>query len=496
MTELVTDALPAQINIPESDQDLEIDLEVLKSIEKALEDYEKLSLLFLILEDFHCFKDVSAAFCKQNVEDILSRFVEKIDNWQTKFFEALCITKSKREIRMLGKNYEELETIYVPQVMTTDPSISSRPRVHPGARMLFQLFDDVLDDQQRELLLKKIYGEIRPPELKNDDPLEIHALYWVEQDYIALYPDGRGNFQNILKFLKSLGLSDCPIYLDLQKYSEKTSPRVALAPKNCHSLSKNPNKPLTLPPVANLIQKAYVIILNVITVPKSEYESRTSSKVDVARLDATFHGLGYTVHIFDEPTSTQITEIFNDLTRKFDRSKYDGLIVCILSHGVEGHFVSHDNVEVPLRSIERAICIPHLQMIPKIVLVQACQGNKLGQVIRNDLVSDGPTENRRAKCINILDYKRFLQFSATMRACKAIRHKQTGSWFINAVCAVFREPREQDSPLSINKWAQRVQHLVTLNEGELEKGLIAAQLPELYSRFSEDFYFPVYRGEA
>ncbi|XP_015126625.1 caspase-8 isoform X2 [Diachasma alloeum] len=490
MTELVTDALPAQKNIPRINDDSSIDMEVLKNVEKDLEDYEKLSLLFLILDDFHCFKEVYEAFCGQNVEKILSRFVGKINYWQTKFFEGLCITKAKKEIRMLGKSYEELERIYVPQAMTTDPTIPSGPRVHPGARLLFELFDNVLNDEQRESLLRKIYGEIRPPELKNDDPMEIHALYWMREGFISLSSDGRGNVQNLLKPLKSLGLSDHPTYLDLQKYSEK-APLKAPTPPHHASTPNHHNQP----PVSNLIKSAYVIILNVITVSDSDYEDRTSSNVDVSRLDSTFRGLGYTVNIFNDPTSPQIKGILNDLKTNFDRRKHDGLIVCILSHGVEGHFVSHDGVEVPLSSIEKSVCVPQLQMVPKIVMVQACQGNKIGRAIRNDLVADGPPGNAGERCVNTLDHDRFLQFSSTMRECKAIRHKETGSWFINAVCDVFCEPRGQDSPLSVYKWTQRVQYLVKMNEGELEKGLMATQLPEVtYLRFTEDFYFPVYRG--
>ncbi|XP_011315448.1 caspase-8-like [Fopius arisanus] len=496
MTELVVDALPSQTNNSETLQQLKIDLEVLKNVEKDLENHEKLTLLFLILEDYNCFQQVYEAFCVLNVENILSNFAGSIREWQMKLFEALCITKAKREIRFLGLSYDELERIFVPAAVHLEPPNSGRTQVHIGAKLLFYLFDKDLGEKERIKLLGKVYEQIRPPEeLKNNDPMEIHALYWIQQRYIALTSDGRGNLENLLKPLKAMGLSEHTRYLDLQKYSSKAGLKIPSLPK---PLEKVPSLP-TIPQASNLIQSAYVVVLNVISIPNTLYEDRTSSNVDVARLEETFKGLRYTVKVYGDPTIHRIKEIFTDLKSNFDREKHDALIVCILSHGVEGHFVSHDNVDVPLSSIEKFMCTPRLRHLPKILMIQACQGNKIGHVIKNDVVTDSPREAdntiNRISSINTVDHDLFLQFSATMREFKALRHVTEGSWFINAVCDVLAEPRGQESSLSILQWTQKVNQLVKKNKGQLRQGVFVSQLPEVLLRFDEDFFFPTYRKD-
>ena len=73
-----------------------------------------------------------------------------------------------------------------------------------------------------------------------------------------------------------------------------------------------------------------------------------------------------------------------------NHSAYDALVVCVLSHGMEGTVLGVDGVEMPIKQLYRPFtAFRTLTSKPKLFFIQACQGvaYQTGQI-----VEDGPNE--------------------------------------------------------------------------------------------------------
>lgn len=57
------------------------------------------------------------------------------------------------------------------------------------------------------------------------------------------------------------------------------------------------------------------------------------------------------------------------------QTQSDCVIVCVLSHGNKGSVYGIDSKPVRIEDVENAICVDGLAGIPKILIIQACQGD-------------------------------------------------------------------------------------------------------------------------
>lgn len=82
------------------------------------------------------------------------------------------------------------------------------------------------------------------------------------------------------------------------------------------------------------------------------------------------------MEVFPDLTSIQLKSEIKGLASKVDLSGYGSLVVCLLSHGFEGHILCSDNVPVNINRLKSKFSLekcPHLYGKPKIFIVQACQ---------------------------------------------------------------------------------------------------------------------------
>lgn len=108
--------------------------------------------------------------------------------------------------------------------------------------------------------------------------------------------------------------------------------------------------------------------------PKRKLAKRDGTDCDVDALKKTFAPLGYDVRIVTDRLHTQIPDDIRSVIRDSDR--YDSVIVCILSHGCNGMVYGANSVPVRIDEIEKLMISERLIGKPKVLIVQACQGDE------------------------------------------------------------------------------------------------------------------------
>lgn len=108
--------------------------------------------------------------------------------------------------------------------------------------------------------------------------------------------------------------------------------------------------------------------------PQRPLEKRLGTNRDVDALRRVFRGFGYEVRVKENRTHY---DILNDVRNAVNESvTYDSLIVCILSHGHKGFVYGTNSIPVKIEDIEKLIISERLIGKPKILIVQACQGEE------------------------------------------------------------------------------------------------------------------------
>lgn len=86
--------------------------------------------------------------------------------------------------------------------------------------------------------------------------------------------------------------------------------------------------------------------------------------------------LGHDVEIHENLDIVRLTQVIKSIA-KYDLKKYDGLVICILSHGDKGVIYTSDSIPVSLEQIKVHFdgnnC-RDLRQKPKLFFLQACQG--------------------------------------------------------------------------------------------------------------------------
>ncbi|VDI13881.1 Hypothetical predicted protein, partial [Mytilus galloprovincialis] len=121
-----------------------------------------------------------------------------------------------------------------------------------------------------------------------------------------------------------------------------------------------------------------VIINNNNFYPQSGFGCRVGSDEDARMLDETFCRLGFIVKIYNDFTVKDMAAVMHGLSR-LDHSKYNAVVVCILSHGGEHVVYGVDGKEIAIRyltSFFRSSKCKSLANKPKLFFIQACQGNE------------------------------------------------------------------------------------------------------------------------
>ncbi|XP_076301866.1 caspase-8 Dredd [Lasioglossum baleicum] len=463
----------------------------LEKIEDNLDIEEKISILFLMRNDTYAFQEIYRLL--QNHEEqktsILTAFIDNHeDNWRHKLLEALCIIQNRQVIRELGILYKELEVLYKPQIKRLSRNIN------PVAKCLYLLCEELTQEKSISFLQYvksdfENYTEI----LKDTDCLELHILYWIQEKYISIHPDGKANLKKLLQHIKRFN-DLIVIYDALESYQNNQN---VLDNENISSsttswlkftLTRSVSSSNRIEDSVKRLEKGRCIIISQMSFVGGKYETRFGTSADCAKLSETFKGFGFAVDILRNLKKDKILQTLEDIPKTFEPD-YDCLFLCILSHGYKGGIISSDEQEVSLEEIERKICCDELKNVIKIVIIQACQGTATGQA-REALTTDGPTDRNIP---NLLAYRNFCIFMSTLQGFVSVRHKEEGSWFIQELCNVFQT---EGSRMTFMDAASKITQRVMDKRGKLNGTNFVAQLPELrVCRLLANFQLPEYKGD-
>ena len=195
--------------------------------------------------------------------------------------------------------------------------------------------------------------------------------------------------------------------------------------------------------------------------------SRSGSDIDAQNLQTLFVALQYRVQVVNNLSSQRLKDTLFKFARKEEHQMYDSVVVCILSHGLEGKIYGTDGILVPvseLISMFNGYQARHLVGKPKLFFIQACRGGDYDHGVSDLNVTDGAeTEETTGQVLDKIYWDHydepdsfvdqsslpseadFLIAYSTVPGYVSWRHSRKGSWFIQALVDVFKtQARHED----------------------------------------------------
>lgn len=200
-------------------------------------------------------------------------------------------------------------------------------------------------------------------------------------------------------------------------------------------------------------------------------------------LETLFKGFNYDVKVMSNLKNNEILTAVAETTKT--SSDYDGIIVCLLSHGHEGIVYGHNSIPVRTKDVKLLMSSQLLLGKPKVLLIQACQGNAPQKSIsveveEEDVEFDGPVATNVLSGSQFAD---FLVFWSTIEGFASIRHVQKGTWFIQELTSIIKNFHSSSHLVDI---CTSVIREVSLKRGHQDE----CMLPKFETTFTKSFYFP------
>jgi len=181
-----------------------------------------------------------------------------------------------------------------------------------------------------------------------------------------------------------------------------------------------------------------------------QLNERKGTELDVFAIEKTFESLDWQVEIHNDASASDIRGVISLLQVREETEKLHALAIFILSHGEDNGTVfaadSMYRVDHDILNALAADKCPYLAGKPKLIFVQACQGQATdpGARIRRRHTSQDSTATYK-----IPNYADFLIYQASFWNHYSFRSSDTGSWFIQALCTKLKESSDQDNVLDI-----------------------------------------------
>ena len=199
---------------------------------------------------------------------------------------------------------------------------------------------------------------------------------------------------------------------------------------------------------------------------------RGGSDLDAKKLDELFTQLQYKVKMFRNQTSKQLKETLLQFAKLDDHSVADSMVVCLLSHGLEGQIYGVDGVLVSipdLLALFNGYMAKDLVGKPKLFFIQACRGSDFdhgadvtdGAHIHGDLHVKRTTEQLlnaafpTDKVETLVEPETLPAEADTLVAYSTVpgyvswSNLQKGSWFVQAIVDVFSAYAHKEDVVSM-----------------------------------------------
>ncbi|EDW30626.1 GL26745 [Drosophila persimilis] len=413
-----------------------IDVLDLPYVERDLNSAQLVSLSFLLYGDEHS----TATYILQKLlvltraaasdwppTDILSQYAKsKPQTWRKYLVEALCIIGARQSLYTIC---EEL-------------SLAQRGRL-------------VLDIKE-----KNSVGD--PLRFYDPEYLEIFLLDWLTRRLIRL-GDINANGSDVQLLIEYFKFNDLHAQATLlvdtvNAYATSScspaTPNVLL-PMDGNGIaneSSTPTAAASRPRAKNALQLSrenagIALIINQqkfyrdgsddhkVYLPPIELPPRNGTDMDKQRLTNVFSKLGYRVEAHD---NLDHLSMLHHIRQACQRSLlHESLVLCILSHGFEDAVYGSNSVALRISDIENVLCsYKNLYEKPKLVVIQACQ--------QEDKENNSLPYKIDASTKSPFQYLNMLRAMSTVPGFPALRHTQTGSWFIQCLCDAIVEHSNSD----------------------------------------------------
>lgn len=313
--------------------------------------------------------------------------------------------------------------------------------------------------------------------------LEIHFLYCIVNQVIKIEEK---NYSIINNFFQNIDKSEeiTKILDQLQSSSDEDN----FNPQQFIEIHENSTK------IFNYYKtdKLLVLIINqqnfhrdtrpelMNILPAESLRERRGTQQDMEALKNLFEKFNYDVIIENDLTHTEIFETIDEVTKKSLR--YDGLIVCLLSHGYEGIFYGSNSIPVLIKDVKMKMATRGLLNKPKILLIQACQGPYLQKAVtiskRSCLEYDGSTNIISGSVLSD-----FFLFWSSIEGFASVRDIEKGSWFIQLFVKKVSELHSHQHLLDI---CTAVNNEISLKRGNKNECMVS----KVEHTFLKIFKFP------
>ncbi|XP_018561308.1 caspase-8 [Anoplophora glabripennis] len=544
---ITTDASAQSFLRPE----IALHLDKVLEIEKSLDDYEMVSLVYLLYEEPNLALQELILFLDGAQKNLLYSWANLEESrshpWQKKLIEALCVIKNYQVLRTLGYKKQDVKDYYAPHIATSITNLNKMKKV-------IYLICERLNCAKTEKFLSTVKFHFQEKGLifteYSPEFLEMYFLKWETMGYISM--KDMTNIKQAFKVIEEEALWDalegvilpreklekkCVENIQESGVGEKTpKPRGLSTSTDTHQpastsraysgdfLSSSPsirqdngpdfkelhtdNHRYEIDPenpgiilIINQeefyteIDEDYKHLLPT-DIESNKLESRKGTEKDKEKLISTFTKFGFKIVVAEnlthESLTAQVTEVAKSVTIE------SSLFVCILSHGDKDVVYGANSCRVKVNKIQEIMRKTNRENLvgkPKILILQSCQGRqclKLNEITEEDesfsITTDGPNSSNQSVPRTV----DMLTFWATVPGYAAIRNTKTGSWFIQALVKKMIELANQHHFADI---CTRILDDVsgqTWTVSEEEKN---AMTPMIVSTLRKYFYLPPLRQD-
>ncbi|GLG99667.1 Caspase-8 [Gryllus bimaculatus] len=465
--------------------------------DKLLDIHEKTSLVFLMCDDpfkAHCIL-ANNIFQSEKYSRILPDLVghlkqtgqEIID----KFLESFILIKNYQVVKHLGLDINHLKEMFQEN--------ENKQYVNSVRKALLRMCESLSDDeltQLTRLIEKDLNDERSSLGLHKTNLMEFILLYLICKDYISDgTKDKESNVNNLIRHLNKMNKHD--LARELQKvnkarFVDEENELSVMCPDN-DFLEKNYSHNFAPKPYVSSDTECYkmdknnmglCVVFNqrdfceeqCLANGVEQLSTRTGTDCDKEMLNITFTGLGFETIIYENLPSDALLKSLKEIVQQKVLNKHSSFVLCILSHGKRDEIYCVDGIPVNVEEIEKLILgdqCPQLLGKPKLIFIQACQGSEFqkGTLPCNLNTHQDNSEDdcKMPECDgpkNLVCEKKIpptadmLTFWATVPGYATYRHRQTGTIFVQTLCACL---------LKHGQFTKHFEDIVTLVNNQLSK---------------------------
>lgn len=452
-------------------KDLSIDLEDLYLAEEDLLLEDKISLLFLLNNNDR------ADWTLQNMQNIFrfpnkgtnifSSIASTLDNRHAKqnLIEGLAIVGAFEILENLGLKISDIKENLAPYDLTKNLFINRNNKIIYTAC-------EAMNSSDCEMFAKHIQDTTNISFDPSIYQIETLIMYLVCEKLLYIGLNSEESDLTILTgFLENQKLNE-PLQI-LKKVPQMkidsastSSERFLGEPRISSKSTGNTDSRNCIENDYYIIRKCVVLIINQESFypdsdPKRKNEissqtltERKGTQNDEVELTKLFQSFGYTVIARNNIKDTDMLEEVQKAVDRTAKDKLDGLIVCLLSHGEQGIVYGSNSIPVAISAFKSKLASRDLLGIPKILLIQACQGSTLQRNVDifDQIEFDSPkSKNDDSPFADMFTFWSTIQGFASIRhidkvnnyeiKCylEAINFKFQGTWFIQELVRKIRE---------------------------------------------------------